>query len=139
MAVGEKAIPVPTEADAPYWDGARRRKLVLPRCSQCGLISARPRLICPRCQGEGVEWHEVSGRGKIHSYAIVWQTTVAGFRDEVPYVVCHAYIEEEPTCVITTNLLGVEQADFDRVNVELPVVMDFEDRGEAVLPQWRMA
>src|SRR5690606_8918981 len=88
MSAAEKAIPQPTDADTPYWQAARERRLVLPRCSRCGLLSARPRIVCPRCRGEGIEWQEVSGRGKIYSYAIVWQSTVAGFRDEVPYVVC---------------------------------------------------
>jgi uncharacterized OB-fold protein len=139
LSNAEKAIPMPTDADRPYWEGARERRLVLPRCTQCGLVSARQRLICPHCQGESSEWVEVSGRGKLHSYAIVYPSTISGFREETPYIVCHAYIEEEPTCYITTNLVGVDPADFDRLNIELPVVMSYEDRGEVVVPQWRLA
>jgi uncharacterized OB-fold protein len=81
----------------------------------------------------------VSGRGKIHSYTIVWQSTISGFGDDVPYVVCHAYIEEEPTCYISTNLAGVDEADFQRLDIEIPVVMSYEERGDAVIPQWRLA
>ena len=139
MSTAQKAIPVAQEVDAPYWDGAREHKLVLPRCTRCGLLSARKRVICPGCQGEVFEWMEVSGRGKIHSYTIVWQSTISGFGDEVPYVVCHAYIDEEPTCYISTNLVGVEEADFEHLDVGIPVIMSYEERGDAVIPQWRLA
>jgi uncharacterized OB-fold protein len=139
MSTAEKPIPVASDADQPYWDGAKQHKLVLPRCARCGLFSARLRVICPRCRGEVFDWTEVSGRGRIHSYTVVYQSTIAGFRDDTPYVVCHAYIDEEPTCYITTNLAGVSGEGYDSLNIETPVVMSYEDRGDAVVPQWRLA
>ena len=139
MAAGQKAIPVADSQDAPYWDGAKEGKLVLQHCSGCGLVSARPRVVCPRCHGEAFEWKPVSGKGTIHSYTIVHQTTASGFQDEVPYVVCHVQINEEPTCFVTANLL-VDQSQFDKLTISLPVVVDFEDRGNGVVvPQWRLA
>ena len=138
MSAAQKAIPVPTEENGPYWEGAREHKLVLQKCTNCGLYSSQPRVICPRCHKDQFEWSQVSGKGKLHSWSIVWQTTAPGFQDEVPYVVCHCAIDEEPTCYVTANLL-VEQSEYDKLNVEMPVVIDFEDRGEAIVPQWRLA
>ena len=96
-------------------------------------------VICPVCHGDAFEWGEDSGKGKIHSYSIVWQTTAAGFADEVPYVMCVGQIDEEATCYVITNLAGVEQSAFDDLTVDLPLVMDYEDRGEAIVPMWRLA
>lgn len=138
MNASGKAIPVATERDRPYWDGAKEGKLVLQQCKECGLYSAQPRLVCPRCRGEAFVWSEVSGRGKIHSYTIVRQSTAPGFQDEVPYVVVHVQIEEEPTCYITANLLLAEE-EFSTLSVDQPVVVEFEKRGDAVLPQFRPA
>ena len=138
MTTSEKPVPVPTEEDRPYWEGARAHKLVLQRCKGCGLYSSRPRVICPRCHTDEFEWSQVSGKGKIHSYSIVWQTTVRGFQDEMPYVVCNAQIDEEPTCYVTANLL-VDQSAHADLDIHLPVVIDFENRGEVVVPQWRLA
>lgn len=138
MSTSAKAIPVPTERDAPYWEGAQEDRLVLQRCGECGLYSAQPRLVCPRCRGEAFTWSQVSGRGRIHSYTIVHQTTAPGFQDEVPYVVVHVQIDEEPTCYITANLL-VPKEEYDTLSVDLPVVVEFERRGDAVLPQFRLA
>ena len=138
MSVGEKAIPVPTELDAPYWQGAREHRLMLQRCSECRLLSAQPRVICPRCHGSEFEWSEVSGNGTLHSYTIVWQTTVAGFEDELPYVGSHVKIDEEATCYLTANLL-VAESDYDSLTIDLPVVVAFEDRGDVTVPQFRLA
>lgn len=74
----------------------------------------------------------------IHSYSIPHQTTAPGFGDELPYVVVHVQIEEEPTCYLTTNLL-VDESDFYRLDIGLPVAVDFEDRGEVTIPQFRLA
>lgn len=139
MTAAQKAIPVPDEQTRPYWDGAQRHELVLQHCAGCGLVSARPRVVCPRCHAEAFEWRRVSGQGIIHSYTIVYQTTAAGFQDEIPYVVVHVQIAEEPTCYVTGNLL-VDASEYDRLTIDLPVAVTFEDRGNGVvLPQWRLA
>ena len=139
MTAAQKAIPVPTDQDRPYWDGAKEHRLVLQRCTGCGLYSARPRVICPQCHKEAFEWSQVSGKGKIHSYTIAYQSTAPGFQDEVPYVVVHVQIDEEPTCYISTNLL-IDPSEYDRLTIDLPVVVAFEDRGNGVIvPQFRLA
>lgn len=138
MSVEEKAVPVPTELDGPYWEGARDHKLMLQRCAGCRLHNAQPRVICPRCHGSDFEWTEVSGKGTLHSYTIVRQTTVAGFQDELPYVVAHVQIDEEPTCFISANLLVAER-DYQLLTIDLPVVVAFEDRGDVTVPQFRLA
>jgi uncharacterized OB-fold protein len=74
----------------------------------------------------------------IHSYAIPYQTTSPGFGDELPYVVVHVQIEEEPTCYVTANLL-VAQSEYDKLDIDLPVIVDFEDRGEVTVPQFRLS
>jgi uncharacterized OB-fold protein len=133
-----KAIPIATEHDRPYWEGAKEGRLVLQRCLGCGLFSAQPRTVCPRCHRDSFGWAEVSGRGRIHSYTIVHQTTIAGFQEELPYVVVHVQIDEEPTCYLTANLV-VDERDRERLTIDLPVVVQFENRGDVALPQFRLA
>ena len=51
----------------------------------------------------------------------------------------HVVINEEPTCYVTANLL-VDPSQYDKLTISLPVVVDFEDRGNGVVvPQWRLA
>jgi len=139
MASAQKPIPVATDHDRPYWDALKEHRFVLQHCTKCGLFSAQPRVVCPRCHtDEFFEWKAPSGRAKIHSYTIVYQTFTPGFDDEIPYVICHAQLEEEPTCFVTANL-AVDQADFDQLDIDLPLVIDYDDRGEATVPLWRLA
>lgn len=138
MSALEKTIPVPNELTQPYWDAAKAHKFVLQRCTSCKLFSAWPRVICPRCHGDEFEWAEPSGRGKIHSYTIVRQTTRPGFMDEIPFVIVNVQIDDEPTCILTTNLL-VDKSEHDMLHIDLPVVVVFEDRGEVTVPQFKLS
>jgi len=138
MSALEKAIPVPDELNGPYWEAAKQHRFVLQHCQTCGVWNARPRVICPVCHQDKFAWDEPSGRAKIHSYTIVHQTSAAGFQDEVPYVLCIATIEEDPTCYVQANLV-VDKSEHDNLTVDLPLKIVFEDRGEVTVPQFELA
>lgn len=138
MSALEKTIPVPDELTKPYWDAAKEHRFVLQRCAACKLYAAWPRVICPRCQGDQFEWAEPSGKGKIHSYTILRQTTRPGYTDEIPFVIVNVQIDEEPSVYVTTNLL-VDESEFDKLHIDLPVVVTFEDRGDVSVPQFKLA
>ncbi|WP_067650856.1 Zn-ribbon domain-containing OB-fold protein [Nocardia harenae] len=132
----EKPIPIPTEADRPYWDALREHRVVLSRCTSCGWYSQRRRMLCPECLGEEFAWTQVSGRGTIYAFTAVHQTWVAAFAGDVPYVLVSVALEEQPSLVLVTNLVG--EYDFDALDIDLPVVADFEPRGDQVLLQFRL-
>lgn len=131
-----KPVPIPAETDRPYWDALRERKLVFSRCTSCGSMTQRRPMVCTRCQGESFEWTQVSGRGTIYSFAIARETWVPAFRDELPYVVAAVAIAEQPALIVTTNLVG--DYDFDELTIGLPVVAEFEPRGDVTLLQFRL-
>jgi uncharacterized OB-fold protein len=132
----EKPIPIPAEIDRPYWDALREHRVVLSRCVSCGWYSQRRKVVCQECLGEDFEWTEVSGRGKIYSFTLLHQTWVAAFEDELPYVLVSVAIEEQPSLVLVTNLVG--EYDFESLDIDLPVIADFEPRGTEVLLQFRL-
>jgi uncharacterized OB-fold protein len=132
----EKPIPIPAEIDRPYWDALREHRVVLSRCVSCGWYSQRRKVVCQECLGEDFEWTEVSGRGRIYSFTLLHQTWVAAFEDELPYVLVSVAIEEQPSLVLVTNLVG--EYDFESLDIDLPVIADFEPRGTEVLLQFRL-
>lgn len=131
-----KPIPVPIEADRPYWDGLAERRLVLSRCDGCGSYTQRAQMICSQCLGESFTWTEVSGRGAIYSYTVARQTWVSCFERQLPYVVVAVAIEEQPSLILTTNLVG--DIDIEALELGLPVVADYEQRGPRTLLQFRL-
>ncbi|WP_026928406.1 Zn-ribbon domain-containing OB-fold protein [Granulicoccus phenolivorans] len=136
MASDVKPVPKPTAADQPYWDGLAEHRVVLARCTACGTYSQRLPMLCHNCTGEEFAWSQVSGRGSIYTYTVARQSWVEGFAEEIPYVVVSVALEEQPDTYLTTNLVG--DYDLDELDLGLPVVAEFEARGDATLLQFRL-
>ena len=134
--VAAKPVPVPGDADRPFWDGLREGRLLLSRCEACGYHTQRALVVCPNCGGESFAWSEVSGRGTIYAYTIARQTWVSGFEEDLPYVVVAVQIDEQPSVLITTNLVG--EFDLDQLDIGLPVVATFDRREDVDLLQFRL-
>src|SRR6266545_2082832 len=108
MPSGEREI-------RPYFEAARQGRLILTRCTDCGMLRYPPGSACPWCASMAAEWADVEGRGTIYSYEIVTQAIQPGFRDWAPYPVVLVELDEQrgvPTpdeaIRIITNLVTPE-------------------------------
>lgn len=126
--------PVITPETAPYWDGARAGKLLLQRCLECRALRFYPRRTCPTCWSERVEWIEMSGRGRVHSFTVIHRPPAPAFASRVPYVVALIDLDEGPRMM--ANIVGEGALD---VAIDNPVTVTFESRGEIALPQFARA
>jgi uncharacterized OB-fold protein len=113
----------------PFWEAAKRHELVMPRCTTCDHLFFYPRSECPRCFSATLEWVRVSGRGRLHSFTIVYQPANAAFRDSAPYVYAVVQLDEGPRLVS-----NVVQCDPEAVRVDMPLVAVFDD----VTPEWSL-
>lgn len=129
-------VPVPAQEDLPYWEGLRRRELVLHRCDACGALRQRAELLCGDCGGESFTWTPLSGRGTLYSYAVARRTWVRGFDAQLPYVIVAVSVAEWPALLLTTNLVG--EFDVDGLELFQPVRAAFEERGEWTLLQFEL-
>jgi len=50
--------PLSPELTRPFWEGARRHELVMPRCTICAHLFFYPRSECPQCLSTHLEWVE---------------------------------------------------------------------------------
>lgn len=114
-------IPQADDESAPFYQGARERKLMLMRCRDCGAwrLPSRPR--CPDCWSTATEWAQASGRGTLYSFGIMHQK-FPGFEDDVPYNYAVVELEEGPR--IVTNIVGADNA---ALRCDMPVVAVFDD------------
>lgn len=130
-------LPVKQPESDFYWEKAQAHELWLRRCVDCGKAFFYPRDFCPGCGDRNVEWTQASGRGTLHTFAIVHRAPLPAFRDNVPFVVAMVDLEEGPR--IPTNLVGVEP-DPANIKVGMAVQVDFADVTEEVtLPVFRLA
>jgi hypothetical protein len=124
---------IPEESE-PFFDAACEGRLLIQRCSACEEYQFYPRKICIHCGSANVEWAEASGRGSVHTYTVIHQQGMPGWRDEVPYVA--AVIDLEEGVRMTSNVVECDPED---VHVDMPVRVTFVDEGMYVLPRFRPA
>ena len=55
----------------PFWQAAKERKLVAPKCGDCGSYRFPPTPFCPNCQSQNTEWPELPDTARIFSFSIV--------------------------------------------------------------------
>ena len=78
-----------------YFAHARAHRLVMRKCSACGLMRYPPTHACPWCTALEWSWQEVSGRGTIYSYEIVVHAIQPGFKEVAPYAVILVELDEQ--------------------------------------------
>ncbi len=78
-----------------YFAHARQHRLVMRKCTACGLMRYPPTHGCPWCMDLGWTWQEVSGRGTIYSYETVVHAIQPGFKELTPYAVVLVELDEQ--------------------------------------------
>ena len=117
------------EVSRPFWEAAKRHELVMPRCMICDHLFFYPRSECPRCLSNQLDWVKVSGRGRLHTYTVVYQPANAAFRDDAPHIYAVVQLDEGPRMVS-----NVVQCEIDAVRVDMPLEAVFDD----VTPEWTL-
>ncbi len=132
--MNEYAKPLPEMSDdtKSYWEGCKRRQLLLPKCRACGKMFFFPHDFCPQCLSEDIEWIQASGRGKVHTFSVIERPPSAPFAEDVPYVVAIIELDEGPRMM--SNIVDIAP---EHVRVDMDVKVVFEDITEDVaLPRF---
>lgn len=64
------AVPE-TGPDRVFRDGLAEGRIRLQRCRECGRHVFYPRLLCPHCHSDALDWHEASGEGIVYTTTVV--------------------------------------------------------------------
>jgi uncharacterized OB-fold protein len=110
------------EPTRPFWAGAARSELVLPRCDACGRFVWYPDGACRRCGGAAHTWTAVSGRGRLFSWSIVHRPFIPQLADLVPFVTALVAVEEDPAVRLATFVVDCPH---DRLALDMPVAVTF--------------
>lgn len=119
-----KPLPQIEPGNKEFWDGLAEHEFRVARCDDCGHYNWVRLPACRSCLSERQTWTPVSGRATVWSYSIVHRGPGA-FRDEVPYGVVLAKLEEEPrSCLVLGNTVGIP---LDELHVGLPLKITYLD------------
>jgi len=81
-----KQSPVPDKVDQGFWDACNEGKLVIQNCIACNRLQQPPEAACYQCgSADHLAWKEMSGRGTIYTYAVMYDTNVPLLYDQQPF------------------------------------------------------
>lgn len=119
----KRPIPVPDDLTRGFWDASARGKLAVQRCQKCGFYNHPPRVLCGACASDEVKYEDVSGRGRIYTWAVMRMQSVAGFEQSVPYTTLLVELEEQTKLL----LAGYVPGEGEGLSIGAPVEVFFED------------
>jgi uncharacterized OB-fold protein len=127
-------VPEISEDTRAFWTGGGEGRLMITLCHDCGYRTHPPTPRCPSCFSERVAPSQVSGRGRVYSFTINRREWSPGL--EVPYVIAVVELEEQAGLRLLTNIVD---CPVEEVAIDMPVRVDFVQRGGAHLPVFRRA
>ena len=117
-----------------YWRAAQHQQLAIQRCGACRRFVHFPEWRCPFCRRRELEFEQVSGRGRVHTFTIVHRPTLPVFEERVPYNVVAVQLDEGVYMV--SNLVECALED---IRIGMPVEVVFEPlTDEIALPKFRL-
>ncbi|MBI2887548.1 MAG: OB-fold domain-containing protein [Chloroflexi bacterium] len=132
-----KQSPIPDELDRPFWAACNEGRLVIQHCTRCDRLQHPPEPTCAQCgSADNLEWRQVSGRGRIYSYAVMYDTPVTVLQADQPFNIVVITLEEDPGIQMLSHLPGTT---VDQVPWGASVQVEFETtpNGQKV-PEWRV-
>lgn len=141
-------IPIEPENQA-FFDAAARGELRVHECLVCDRLRFPPRPICPWCLSTSSTWRQMSGRGRIWSFAFPHPPLLPPFAGRAPYNVVVVELDEDPRIRIVGNVVreSVDDgngdgddlifADPGLIEIGAAVRVTFPQvAGELQLPRW---
>ena len=87
-------IPRISPEAAEFFAGTVRGELRIQHCLDCGLHHHYPRIACPHCGSDALEWITASGLGTVYSFTVIRQQGIPPFNEQVPFVVALVDLDE---------------------------------------------
>lgn len=101
-----RQVPIPDEDSLVFWEGCRRRCLLIQQCDACAAYRFPPTPLCPQCLSSLTRWREDPGLGEVQTFC-VYHSELAGpaWRDALPYVVVVVRLDHTGVHMLS-NLVG---------------------------------
>ena len=103
---------VPDELTKPFWDAANEGRLVVQNCRACNRLQHPPLPECDQCGSkDNLDWQDMSGRGKIYNYGVVYDCPVRLLQEEQPFNLAVIMLDEDPGIQMYSHLPGTPVDD----------------------------
>jgi uncharacterized OB-fold protein len=133
-----KQSPVPEDVDRGFWEAANENRLVVQNCQECNRLQHPPQEACAQCgSGAHLDWREMSGRGTIYTYAVMYDNPVPLLFEDQPFNAAVIKLEDDPDIMMLSHLPGTP---VDEVPIGAPVKLVFEKTQATgqLVPEWEV-
>jgi uncharacterized OB-fold protein len=86
-----------------FYENLKAGKFTTTKCKGCGLVSFPPRVLCPECYSENLEYIELPKKGKVICLSEETKGIPLGF--DSPLI--HAFVEMEPSSPVRKVLTKI--------------------------------
>jgi len=131
MSVMTRPVPLPTPTSQPFWDGLRRHEVWVQFSPSLDAYVFYPRVLAPGTLADDLEWRQISGAGKLVSFAVAERPVAPQFADAVPQLLGVVEWTEGPR--FATELVDVDPAALKVGMPVTPVFTDCPDGGATLL------
>ena len=101
------------------------------RCACADVVYLPPRAFCPRCRQQHMQWAELSGKGNLLTFTVIYvgpaAMLAAGFDRTHPYCVGIVQLPEGPR--ISAMLTGVDPLQPESIVLGSPLTLDVQELG----------
>ena len=128
---------IPDELPKPFWEAANEGQLIIQNCGACNRLQHPPAPTCDQCGSkDNLEWKEMSGRGKIYNYGVVYDCPVRLLQEEQPFNIAVIMLDEDPGIQMYSHLPGPPVDDVP-VGASVEVVFEATANGQKG-PEWQV-
>lgn len=107
-----------------------QHKLMATRCRSCQALHWPPRPLCPVCHSQDLVWEQMSGRGQLVAFTVVYVAPTAmlqaGYSREHPYIAGLVRLVEGPT--VSAQIIGADPLHAESIRIGADVQVAFLDR-----------
>ena len=128
---------IPDDLTRPFWEAADEGRLVIQNCTDCDRLQNPPLPACSQCGlGDSLGWKQMSGRGKIYNYCVVYDTPVASLHEDQPFNLAVIALDDDPGIQMYSHLPGTPLDDVP-IGAAVEVIFEPTANGQ-VVPEWQV-
>lgn len=133
-----KQSPIPDDLDRPYWEAANNDRFVIQHCNRCNRNQFPPEPVCYQCkQADQLIWKQMSGKGTIYSYSVIYDTPIASLQADQPYNCAVIKLDDDPDINMLSHLPGTP-VDKVPIGAKVEVMFQVTPATGQKVPEWRV-
>lgn len=96
-----------------FFENLKEGKFTTTKCKRCGEILWQPRIVCPHCSGNEMDWIDLPQEGKLFAFTEVFYGVPLGLEQDAPFSIGVVELDGLPMSV----LARIDDAHFEDLEV----------------------